>query len=196
MLEFETMIMSLSNIFQSESEKTLRLGWQHYTGQGGVPDFHKAAECFQQAASKGHAIAACNLGFMYYDGKPDGENFGEAIRYFTQAAEAGNRTASSMLGFMYYEGEGVERDILKAAKCFGFPEEYKDAAAMYMNTANLLNLRYMKEAPEKAHKYLIKMMNGDRIKEVFMNTIGSVKLQTVYSYRTFGFTHPQAGCLM
>lgn len=96
----------------------------HYdSGTGGFDlDDQRAAECYRDAAQRGHIEAMYNLALMYDNGEGMDEDNVAAVEWYAKAAEADYPAALNNLGIMYQNGEGVDVDAEQAL------EWYKKAA--------------------------------------------------------------------
>lgn len=81
-------------------------------------DFLKAKKIFEEAASKGEALAMNNLGLMYINGDGVKQNYPIAMLYFQQALEHGYTNAAYDLGAMYRNAEGVQKNMQKAKEYY------------------------------------------------------------------------------
>jgi len=67
----------------------------HAQGLGTVQDFERAAECYQQAAEKGHAKAAFNLGFLFAHGQGVEQDDVRAYQWYRISELSGYKLAKS-----------------------------------------------------------------------------------------------------
>lgn len=99
---------------EAEADAIYELGTKKLDGN----QDSKAAECFQEAAGRGHAQAHFNLGLMFTLGRSLERNGKKAAIHFTESAKLGNRNAQAVLAWMYFRGEGVVCNKKEAAGWF------------------------------------------------------------------------------
>ena len=86
----------------------------------GVPRNYVAAlEWYKSAAELNHPNAIITLGEMYKEGSVCvNQNYAQSIEWFQKAVEQGYGSANVFLGIMYEKGLGVDKDHVKALKCY------------------------------------------------------------------------------
>ena len=99
------------------------VGRRYAEGDGTELNYTKAAEWYQKAAMRKHAMAQNNLGNLYRDGNGVRQDSKKAIEWYEKAAARNNEYALYNLGMMYEFGDGVYQDMGKAR------EYYQKAAA-------------------------------------------------------------------
>jgi TPR repeat protein len=90
----------------------------HLEGQGVAVDDAQAADLLQQAADRGHAVAARELGYLLLQGKGRAKNAMLAAAYLRRAAAGGDMDAQYTLAGLFVEGVGVVPDPKQAARWF------------------------------------------------------------------------------
>lgn len=107
--------------FKGNEYAPYRLGLAYQNGEfGQEPDYPKALEHFERAASRGH-VYSLELAGNYYRvgvGGDSEEASRKAIDYLTQAVDRGSNYAKVELAFCYDAGIGVEKDYQKAFDLF------------------------------------------------------------------------------
>lgn len=83
-------------------------------GKGVTRDPARALWFYEEAGSKGFALAQVNAAFMHLNGDGVPKNLEAAAFWFHAAALAGSPIAQYNLAVMYERGSGVEKDIAKA----------------------------------------------------------------------------------
>ena len=84
------------------------------TGKGVQRDPARALWFYEEAGSKGFALAQVNAAFMHLEGDGVPKNLEAAAFWFHAAARAGSPIAQYNLAVMYEGGRGVEKDMAKA----------------------------------------------------------------------------------
>jgi hypothetical protein len=84
------------------------------TGKGVDRDPARALWFYEEAGSKGFALAQLNAAFMHLEGDGVPKNLEAAAFWFHAAARAGSPIAQYNLAVMYESGTGVEKDMGKA----------------------------------------------------------------------------------
>lgn len=84
------------------------------TGKGVKRDPVRALWFYEEAGSKGFALAQVNAAFMHLEGGGVPKNLEAAAFWFHEAARAGSPIAQYNLAVMYERGSGVEKDMAKA----------------------------------------------------------------------------------
>lgn len=84
------------------------------TGKGVKRDPARALWFYEEAGSKGFALAQVNAAFMHLEGDGVPKNLEAAAFWFHEAARAGSPIAQYNLAVMYERGSGVEKDMAKA----------------------------------------------------------------------------------
>lgn len=108
------------------------LGYCHYYGRVGRPDYEKAFHCFALGAFDGHLVSLYKIGDMYLNGLYVPKNEKEAFRIYvrcmeTMTQEAEGRVAGPVLlrlGGMFLDGVGTEEDAKSALVCFQKAESF------------------------------------------------------------------------
>lgn len=100
----------LASARNGDMESQYKLGNMYTEGIGTNIDLAKAADAFEQSASKGYAKAEYKLGLIYYEGTGVKASRKTAFKWFKQAADKGYAAAQYYLGKMYASGNGVKRD--------------------------------------------------------------------------------------
>ncbi len=83
-------------------------------GEGTPRDPKRALWFYEEAGSKGFALAQVNAAFMHLEGDGVPKNLEAAAFWFHSAARAGSPIAQYNLAVMYERGTGVEKDLPKA----------------------------------------------------------------------------------
>ncbi len=83
-------------------------------GRGKV-NRNEAVPLLEQAAQKGHGVAAYDLALFYMQGRDVEQDFKRAASLLQSAADKGNPEAQYALAGMYKEGRGVSKDLEKSA---------------------------------------------------------------------------------
>ena len=97
-----------------EAAALYRRGWRRFQRA----DYAGAAECYRQAAEKGHAGAQNSLGWLYQHGQGVPQDDAAAAEWYRRAAEGGHAGAQNSLGWLYQHGQGVPRDYAAAAEWY------------------------------------------------------------------------------
>lgn len=84
------------------------------TGKGVARDPARALWFYEEAGSKGFALAQVNAAFMHLNGDGVPKNPEAAAFWFHAASLAGSPIAQYNLAVMYESGKGVDKDIGKA----------------------------------------------------------------------------------
>jgi hypothetical protein len=84
------------------------------TGKGVERDPARALWFYEEAGSKGFALAQVNAAFMHLEGDGVPKNLEAAAFWFHEAARAGSPIAQYNLAVMYERGTGVDKDMAKA----------------------------------------------------------------------------------
>jgi hypothetical protein len=84
------------------------------TGKGVTRDPTRALWFYEEAGSKGFALAQVNAAFMHLEGDGVPKNLEAAAFWFHAAARAGSPIAQYNLAVMYERGTGVEKDLGRA----------------------------------------------------------------------------------
>lgn len=84
------------------------------TGKGVERDPTRALWFYEEAGSKGFALAQVNAAFMHLEGDGVPKNPEAAAFWFHEAARAGSPIAQYNLAVMYERGTGVDKDMAKA----------------------------------------------------------------------------------
>ncbi|MNE26348.1 Sel1 repeat protein [compost metagenome] len=104
---------------RGDLDSQFQLGSSYFVGQP-AKDLKQAEYWWQQAADKGHALAAVSLAYLYTG--PDNPQFPNPqrmLKYLNQSAASGNPLAQHILGNLYLRGEqGVPRDANQARRLF------------------------------------------------------------------------------
>ena len=100
-------------------DSQFQLGSFYFVGKP-VKDLKQAEYWWQQAADKGHALAAVSLAYLYTGrDNPQFANPQRMLKYLNQSAASGNPLAQHILGNLYLRGEqGVPRDANQARRLF------------------------------------------------------------------------------
>lgn len=103
---------------QGDLDSQFQLGSRYFVSQ--PKDLKQAEYWWQQAADKGHAMAAVSLAYLYTGrDNPQFHNPQQMLKYLNQSAAGGNPMAQHILGNLYLSGEqGVARDPLQARALF------------------------------------------------------------------------------
>ena len=108
-----------ADVSDSESPDSLfRRGLDYYSGKGASPNYEKAAELYEKAASSGLVLAMLNLGHMYYDGEGVARDYRKAFFWYSKAADAGLVNAMELAASMYEDGRGVEENAEEARRLY------------------------------------------------------------------------------
>ena len=83
-------------------------------GKGTKRDPARALWFYEEAGSKGFALAQVNAAFMHLEGDGVPKNLEAAAFWFHAGAQAGSPIAQYNLAVMYERGTGVDKDIAKA----------------------------------------------------------------------------------
>jgi hypothetical protein len=104
---------------RGDLDSQFQLGSFYFVGQP-AKDLKQAEYWWQQAADKGHAMAAVSLAYLYTGrDNPDFANPQRMLKYLNQSAAGGNPMAQHILGNLYLRGEqGVPRDAGQARRLF------------------------------------------------------------------------------
>ena len=92
------------------------LGTRFFKGQGMDKNYERAAECFQVAATHGHAAAQVNLGYCYYHGYGVPQNVVHARTLFQAALDQGHPGADSLVKQLEDEGSGTAQTPSKSGE--------------------------------------------------------------------------------
>ena len=103
---------------QGDLNAQFEVGRMYAEGDGIEQNYTKAAEWYQKAALRKHAMAQNNLGDLYRDGNGVRQNFAKAVELYEKAAARNNEYALYNLGMMYERGYGVGRDLNKAREYY------------------------------------------------------------------------------
>jgi TPR repeat protein/Leucine-rich repeat (LRR) protein len=97
-----------------------------------LPGLHLFTKPFEEAATKGDALARFKLGNAYkLAARSDKDMARSAVELYKKAAEQGLARARVALGDCYAVGEGVEKDEPRAAELYARATEQGDANAQY-----------------------------------------------------------------
>lgn len=66
------------------------------------PDYEKAFNYFQVAASAKHPLGQSGLGYMYFYGLKVAQDYSEALKWFTLATEQSWLEAHLFVGIIYF----------------------------------------------------------------------------------------------
>lgn len=104
---------------RGDVDSQFQLGSSYFVGQP-AKDLKQAEYWWQQAADKGHALAAVSLAYLYTGrDNPQFANPQRMLKYLNQSAASGNPLAQHILGNLYLRGEqGVPRDANQARRLF------------------------------------------------------------------------------
>ncbi|MDX1721867.1 MAG: tetratricopeptide repeat protein [Pseudomonas sp.] len=104
---------------RGDLDSQFQLGSFYFVGKP-AKDLKQAEYWWQQAADKGHAMAAVSLAYLYTGrDNPDFANPQRMLKYLNQSAAGGNPMAQHILGNLYLRGEqGVPRDASQARRLF------------------------------------------------------------------------------
>ncbi len=92
----------LEDAYSGDAEAQYTLAHLYLKGKGGVVyDVEEAIKLLEQAAKRGHQMAAFDLGSLYLDGTRVRKDSGEALKWFTRSAEMGQIDAQYFLGRAY-----------------------------------------------------------------------------------------------
>jgi TPR repeat protein len=99
---------------QEDASAFHMLGFMYDVGQGTRRSRARAIYWYKRAYSCGESIAASNLATIHRDsGQPRLE-----FDWYKRAADLGDGDALVEVGIRYLSGKGVQRNVLKATKCF------------------------------------------------------------------------------
>jgi len=118
---------------RGEAEVLFQLGYYH--GKGVQQRYERAADLYQQAASKGHAEAQGCLGDLYRYGKGVQQSYKRAAELYQQAASKGHAHAQGCLGDLYRDGDGVSQSYELYAQAAAGGNEYAAGALREMGEA-------------------------------------------------------------
>jgi TPR repeat protein len=96
------------------SERSLLLGFLHYTGGSLPQDYAMALGCFREAAAAGSVWAEHALGVMHESGHGVDKNLQNAIEWYGRAAQKDHVPAICALALIYKFGPDEFRDQSKA----------------------------------------------------------------------------------
>jgi hypothetical protein len=104
---------------RGDLDSQFQLGSSYFVGKP-AKDLKQAEYWWQQAADKGHAMAAVSLAYLYTGrDNPDFANPQRMLKYLNQSAAGGNPMAQHILGNLYLRGEqGVPLDANQARRLF------------------------------------------------------------------------------
>ena len=80
------------------SEAHFLRGLSFASGQGVPQDYAQAAQCYTEAAERGHSLAQLNLADLYAQGQGVTRDEAKALVWLTKAADSGNAAAQYRLG--------------------------------------------------------------------------------------------------
>ena len=93
------------------------LGLSYQNGIGTPADIKQALHWFHKAAEQNHVHAQCRIGILYNEGEYGIERDPEiAVQWFRLAATQNDTAAQSRLADCLFSGDGVEQNIVEAAK--------------------------------------------------------------------------------
>lgn len=103
-------------------------------------NYKKSFEYFNDAASKGEALAMLTMGNLYGSGVGVKQNYSKAIEWYKKAVAKGNVAAMNYLGLIYRDGVGgtpknpqAALDLFTKAADQNSSEGYFNIAYMYQN---------------------------------------------------------------
>lgn len=109
---------------------TSNLGFMYYYGKGTRKNYNKAFQCFVKASSWDIGDSIIKLGDMYREGQVASQDIKTAIMLYEKAYRLAARDLDDWgmqqvfsdtclrLGEVFYNGEGVEQDLIKAARYY------------------------------------------------------------------------------
>lgn len=101
-------------------------------GKGGVVDYEKAENYYQQAIDKGYLMSIHNLGMAYMFGQMGKKiDYQKAYSYFKKAEQENFAMSINSLGILYSEGFGVDKNKKLAVLYFQRAADLGDAPAMF-----------------------------------------------------------------
>lgn len=125
-------------------------------GQGTARNPARALWFYEEAGSKGFALAQLNAAFMHLDGDGVPKNLEAAAFWFHAAALAGSPIAQYNLAVMYESGKGVDKDLPRALAWYALASRSGNERALDRLAALVPSLAGPK-APKPADKSLEQM---------------------------------------
>jgi len=100
------------------ADPTDKLGqaYDHYSGNGTLIDYERAALLFRELAEEGNSAAQFSLGAMFQNGHGVPQNYMEAVKWYQKSAMGNHPDGQFLLGLALKEGSGISRDRIEAFK--------------------------------------------------------------------------------
>ncbi len=151
------------NLVKDDPVLQRNLGIKYRFGQEAMPpNYEKAIQCFEKAASCNDPDSLYNLAAMYQAGQGVKHDPNKAIYWFKRAAEVGNSDAQFVLGMLYKAGEHVTQNQATAAKWLHMAAEQGDPEAQFYLGSMYRDAEGVKQSELEAIRWLEKSANqGD-----------------------------------